>query len=111
MKISEAQAFVREMLKVYNVRKASLASLAGVVEEIGELASDLLARESYKTKSTEVRLDYRLAEVFFELLKLAEDCNVDLEKAFIEALERWKDKKPHGYELRTGSHKVVEQAL
>jgi len=94
MKISEAQAFVREVLRKYNIKKAPLASLVGVLEELGELASTLLVKEGFKTKSSEVRLDYKLAETFFELLKLAEDCEVNLEKAFTKALENWKNEKP-----------------
>lgn len=96
MRISETQAFVRKMLKTYNVRleKAPLASLAGVLEELGELASDLFAKEGYKTKSSKVRLEYKLAEVFFELLKLAEDCDVNLEQVFTKTLEYWEKEKP-----------------
>jgi len=35
-----------------------------------------------------------LAEVLFELLKFGEDCNLDLEKAFINALREWEIKRP-----------------
>jgi len=94
MRISEAQAFVKEILEKHNIKKAPLASLAGVLEELGELASTLLVKEGFKAKLSEIRLDYRLAETFFELLKLAEDCGVNLEKTFIKALESWKSEKP-----------------
>lgn len=83
-----------KMLKTYNIKKAPLASLVGVLEELGELASILLVKEGFKMKSSEIRLDYKLSEVLFELFKLAEDCEVDLEEAFIRALENWKSEKP-----------------
>jgi NTP pyrophosphatase (non-canonical NTP hydrolase) len=88
MKISEAQAVVRSLIKKFGVTSSVLASLAGVYEELGELSSDILSREGFKERR-ETKIDYRFAEVLFELFKLAEDCNVDLEEAFTKAVKEW----------------------
>lgn len=69
------------------------ASLAGVLEELGELSHAMPIKEGFK-RGAKARVDYALAEVLFELLKLAEDCGVDLESAFVSVLERWAQEKP-----------------
>ena len=94
MKISEAQKAIKEILRVHKIKRSPLASLLGVYEELGELSGSMLQKESFKKREREVNIGYVLAEVFFELLKLAEDCNIDLEKEFTEALKQWKKGKP-----------------
>ncbi len=94
MKISEAQNSVRDILKAHNIRVSPLASLVGVYEELGELSSALLQKEGIKKRERQGNMDYILAEALFELLKLAEDLNVDLEKEFEEALEKWTNSPP-----------------
>jgi len=94
MHISEAQKFVKDMLEAHKIRKSPLASLVGVYEELGELSSAMLRKEGFKKRQRKVNIGYILAEVLGELLKLAEDCNVDLEKEFKEALGQWKVSEP-----------------
>jgi len=95
LRISEAQSFVREIIKKYGLKRNPLSSLIGVMEELGEFSSKLLVREGFKKgRVKEHDIGYTLAEVFFELLKLAEDCNVDLEKEFVEAMKTWRGKEP-----------------
>jgi len=65
------------------------------MEELGELSSLLLVREGFKYGSfNDSEIEYVLAEVLFEVFKLAEDCNVDLERVFTKALEKWRIEKP-----------------
>ncbi|MCD6514753.1 MAG: hypothetical protein J7L07_07495 [Candidatus Odinarchaeota archaeon] len=97
MKISEAQNHVRKFLSKYKIKRSPLASLLGVYEELGELTAVtavILENEGFKKKRSKEKLDYLLAEVLFELLKLSEDCKVDLESAFIEALKDWEKLEP-----------------
>ena len=91
---SKSQKLIKEILKVHKIKKSPLASLVGVYEELGELSGTMLQKEEFKNRNRQADIGYKLAEVFAELLKLSEDCNVDLEKEFIEALEKWKESKP-----------------
>ncbi len=91
MKISEAQTLVEEIIKRYGIRRNALASLAGVYEELGGLSSKILVKEGFKRGSvTPEEVGYSFAEVLFELLKLADSCNIDLEREWLKAVEKWK---------------------
>jgi NTP pyrophosphatase (non-canonical NTP hydrolase) len=94
IKVSEAQKSVKETLNLHETKRSPLASLVGVYEELGELSRAILEKEGFKKREKQDNIGYKLAEVFFELLKLAEDCNVDLEKEFVHALRGWKGRKP-----------------
>jgi NTP pyrophosphatase (non-canonical NTP hydrolase) len=93
VKISEAQDSVKEILKALKVESSPLASLLCVYEELGELSRALLQKEGFKERENQADIGYVLAEVFYELLKLAEDCDIDLEKEFKLALKQWKTSK------------------
>jgi NTP pyrophosphatase (non-canonical NTP hydrolase) len=82
------------MLKTYKIKRSPLASLVGVYEELGELASALLQEEGFKERKTGTNINYIIAEVFAELLKLATDLEVDLDKEFRIAIDEWKESKP-----------------
>jgi NTP pyrophosphatase (non-canonical NTP hydrolase) len=92
--ISEAQKLMKEMLKLRKIKKSPLASLVGVYEELGELSATLLQKEGFKKRREQDDIGYKLAEVFGELLKLCEDCNIKLESEFIKALDKWKETEP-----------------
>ena len=94
MKISEAQEWVGKVLRKHGIKKKPLASLAGVYEELGELSSVILQKEGFKKRAKQAKVGYNIAEVFFELLKLAEDCNVDLEKEFAKSQKEWTKSEP-----------------
>ncbi len=94
MRISEAQGSVAEILKTHKIKRSPLASIVGVYEELGELSSAILQKEGFKERERRADVGCALAEVLFELLKLAEDLEVDLEKEFMQALERWRVSKP-----------------
>ena len=82
------------IIKKYGIKREPLASLAGILEELGELSSVMLVKEGFKTGSLDEDIDYKLAEVFFELLKLAVEYNIDLEIAFTKAIKRWEGNSP-----------------
>jgi NTP pyrophosphatase (non-canonical NTP hydrolase) len=89
MEISEAQAWVGRVLRKRGIRKSPLASLVGVYEELGELSAAILQKQGFKKRDKEADVGYKIAEVLFELLKLAEDCSVDLQKEFVKAQRQW----------------------
>ena len=71
LRISEAQSFVREIIKKYDLKRNPLSSLIGVMEELGEFSSKLLVKEGFKKgKVKEHDIGYTLAEIFLNCLNL-----------------------------------------
>jgi NTP pyrophosphatase (non-canonical NTP hydrolase) len=69
-----------------------LAMLACLVEEIGELAREINAREKIKVRKKtepEGRMDLEIADVLFSLICLANFYNIDLENAFKETIKKY----------------------
>ena len=96
LRIIEAQKFVEETVRKYGVKRSVLASLAGVLEELGELSSKILISEKFKRGTIRHgEVGYCFAKVLFELLKLADACNIDLEREWTEAIEEWRRQEPH----------------
>lgn len=102
MHISEAQKQVDAWIQTYGVRYFSpLTNLAILTEEVGE-AARLMARiygeQSFKTDTEKdnapERLKEELTDVFFVLLCLANQCDLNLERAFEQNLLK-KTKRDH----------------
>jgi NTP pyrophosphatase (non-canonical NTP hydrolase) len=92
MKISEAQKTVDQWIKKYGVRYFNeLTNTAILMEEVGEVAR-IMAREygeQSKKKSDKGKdLADEMADVLFVLICLANQCNIDLEKALKKNLEK-----------------------
>ncbi len=88
MEIKEAQNKVDEWIKTYGVRYFSeLTNMAVLTEEVGELAR-IIARkygdQSFKESEKEYNLADEMADVLWVLICLANQTNVDLEKALEE---------------------------
>lgn len=65
--------------------------LIHVVEELGEVARNVLRMKNYggqHTADKDNNMGEELADVFYLLLKMANECNVDLEKAFTSKMEK-----------------------
>ncbi len=92
MTIQNAQSSVDDWIKKYGVRYFNeLTNMALLTEEVGELAR-IIARkygeQSFKDSETNRDPGNEMADVLFVLICLANQTGVDLEKAFIESLER-----------------------
>jgi NTP pyrophosphatase (non-canonical NTP hydrolase) len=101
MKISQAQKTVDQWIKKYGVRYFNeLTNTALLMEEVGEVAR-IVARkygEQSSKKSDKAKdLADEMADVLFVLICLANQCNVDLEKALKKNLEKKtkRDKERH----------------
>jgi NTP pyrophosphatase (non-canonical NTP hydrolase) len=86
------QQMVDEWINRYGVRYFSeLTNMAVLTEEVGELAR-LIARkygdQSYKEGETEHDLADEMADVLWVLVCLANQTGVDLNKAFLDNLEK-----------------------
>lgn len=72
-----------------------LSNLARLVEEVGELARELNHRYGHKPKKTdesERDLAIELGDVLFVLLALANEQGIDLESAFANVMEKYRDR-------------------
>ena len=92
MTIAQAQQQVDEWIKTVGVRYFSeLTNMAILTEEVGELAR-LMARkygdQSYKESDKGKDLGDEMADVLWVLLCLANQCDIDLEKAFQANLQK-----------------------
>ena len=101
MKISQAQKTVDQWIKKYGVRYFNeLTNTAILMEEVGEVAR-IMARkygeQSNKKSDKEKDLADEMADVLFVLICLANQCNIDLEKALKKNLEKKtkRDKNRH----------------
>jgi NTP pyrophosphatase (non-canonical NTP hydrolase) len=101
MKISQAQKAVDKWIKKYGVRYFNeLTNTAILMEEVGEVARIMARRygeQSEKETDKNAKLSDELADVLFVLICLANQTNIDLEKALKKNLEKKtsRDKKRH----------------
>jgi NTP pyrophosphatase (non-canonical NTP hydrolase) len=91
--IKQAQKIVNEWINQFEEGYwPPLSMLASLVEEVGELAREINAREKIKKKKeTEPEKDIGLemADVLFSLICLANHYGVDLETKFNEVMEKY----------------------
>ena len=92
MQITEAQQTVDRWIKTHGVRYFNeLTNTAILMEEVGEVAR-IMARtygeQSFKASDKKHKLDEEMADVLFVLCCLANQCNVDLERAFVKKLKK-----------------------
>ncbi len=90
--IPEAQRMVDEWIRTIGVRYFSeLTNLAILTEEVGELAR-IMARtygdQSFKKSDLGKNLGEEMADVLWVLICLANQTGVDMNKAFLESMEK-----------------------
>jgi len=101
MTIKEAQKKVDKWIKKYGVRYFNeLTNTAMLMEEVGEVARIMARRygeQSEKESDKTKQLEDELADVMFVLICIANQTNIDLEKALEKNLEKKtnRDKKRH----------------
>ena len=90
--IRHAQAQVRSWIETHGVRYFDqLTNMAILAEEVGEVARVIARRygeQSGKECDKEKDLGEELADVLFVTLCLADQCDIDLQDAFEQRLER-----------------------
>ncbi|MBR9917957.1 nucleotide pyrophosphohydrolase [bacterium] len=91
MTIDEAQERVDHWIKTYGVRYFNeLTNTAVLMEEVGELAR-VMARtygeQSFK-KGEKANISEEMADVLFVLICLANQCNVNLDQALLQSIEK-----------------------
>jgi len=108
MTISESQVVVDNWIKKHGVRYFNeLTNMAILTEEVGEVARIIARRygeQSEKESDKGADLGDEMADVLWVLLCLANQCNIDLDKAFQQNLakktERDKDRHHNNPKLK-----------
>ena len=90
--INKAQKMVDDWIKNVGVRYFNeLTNMAILTEEVGEVAR-IIARkfgeQSNKSSDLKFELSGELADVLFVIICLANQTGIDLEKAFVENIEK-----------------------
>jgi NTP pyrophosphatase (non-canonical NTP hydrolase) len=92
MTIKEAQKFVDNWINKEGVRYFNvLTNMAMLTEEVGEVArviSRTYGEQSFKKSDKGKDLAEELADVMFVLICIANQTGVDLQKAFVENIEK-----------------------
>ncbi|MEM2988507.1 MAG: nucleotide pyrophosphohydrolase [Candidatus Bathyarchaeia archaeon] len=72
-----------------------LSMLAALIEEVGELAREMNAREGMKRKKRtepEADIGLEMADILFSLICLANHYDVNLENKFKEVMEKYSER-------------------
>ena len=80
-----------------------LVNLARLTEEVGELAREINHRYGPKTKKpdeADVEIELELADILFVIVVLANQLEVDLEKAMARTLEKYRVRDADRWERR-----------
>jgi len=89
--IKEAQELVRKFVKERNWQTSPADILIHMVEEQGEVARNILKMKNYggqHTSNSNNNMDEELADMFYLLLKLANETKIDLNDALLRNLEK-----------------------
>lgn len=91
-RLEECQKIVDDWIKTVGVRYFSeLTNTAILMEEVGEL-SRIIARkygdQSFKVGEEDHSIDEEIADIFFVLICLANQMDVDLQSAFEKSMEK-----------------------
>ena len=101
MSIKQAQQKVDNWIKEFGVRYFdNLTNLGILMEEVGELSrimTRIHGEQSFKNSDQNYNLADEMADILFVLICLANQNNIDLEKAFIKNLDKKtnRDKNRH----------------
>ena len=89
--VKEAQEIVREFVEKRNWKTPPTDILVHMLEEMGEVARNVLKMKNYggqHMNQSNQNMDEELADVFYLLLKLANETNVDLSSAFQQKIDK-----------------------
>jgi len=91
MEIKEYQKLAKEIIdeidQKFNLKRDAQLNLSQLMEELGELAKVVNLEKLRKQKPDKKDLEDEFADVFLQLAKLADLCDIDLEKAILDKIE------------------------
>jgi len=104
MDIHEAQEKVHNYISQFKVGYfPPLANLARLMEEVGELSREINHHHGPKTKKSsedcgEEKIAEEMADVLFTLLTLANQLDVDIDKALCETINKYQKRDQSRWE-------------
>ncbi|ASJ06981.1 MazG nucleotide pyrophosphohydrolase domain-containing protein [Thermococcus pacificus] len=104
--MNEHQAKVDELVKELGGYWKPFEMLAALVEEVGELADELLKVEGVKGERSPEHLKEELGDVLFALTCIANYYGVDILEALAESVEKYRIRDKNRWEER---HQVVQR--
>jgi len=90
MDLHDLQLMYKKYLSEANHPK--LAAFIALVEEVGEVAQEILNKEIYDKTNCQFPLENEVADIMIGLLEICDVYNIDLEKAFLRKFEIVKKK-------------------
>jgi NTP pyrophosphatase (non-canonical NTP hydrolase) len=95
--IKEAQEFVKNFSEDRNWQRPPTEVLIHLMEELGEVARNVLNMKNYGGKhdtNAKENMEEELGDVLWLLLKLSNEVKIDLEKSFEKVIEKNSEKYP-----------------
>ena len=95
--IKQAQEMIDIFVKERNWQTTETDTVLHIIEELGEIARNVLKMKNYggqHTSNSNINMDEELGDILYLILKLSNQTNINLEKAFINKLEMIRNKYP-----------------
>ena len=95
--VKEAQSIIENFVKERNWQTSESDTVLHLIEELGEIARNVLKMKNYggqHTKDSEINMDEELGDIFYLVLKLSNQTNIDLGEAFLKKVEKIRNKYP-----------------
>ena len=83
--IDELQKYVQKFIEERNWQNSPSEILVHIIEELGEVARNILHMKNYggqHTSDKKTNMDEELADLLYLLLKMANECKINLAEAF-----------------------------
>ena len=92
--MQDIQEKVNELIKKYNLESSTEIRFIDLVSEIGELGKEILKGNDYGKKDffNTDNIESEVGDVFFSLICVANDLNIDLTKALDKVLNKYENR-------------------
>ena len=102
--MQDIQEKVNELIKKYNLESSTEIRFIDLVSEIGELGKEILKGNDYGKKnfSNTDNIESEVGDVFFSLICVANDLNIDLTKALDKVLNKYENRFSNNGHIGSG---------
>lgn len=102
--MQDIQEKVNELIKKYNLESSTEIRFIDLVSEIGELGKEILKGNDYGKKNffNTDNIEFEVGDVFFSLICVANDLNIDLTKALDKVLNKYENRFSNNGHIGSG---------
>ena len=102
--MQDIQEKVNELIKKYNLESSTEIRFIDLVSEIGELGKEILKGNDYGKKnfSNTDNIESEVGDLFFSLICVANDLNIDLTKALDKVLNKYDNRFSNNGHIGSG---------